>query len=400
MEDPYNFRAQENQSVVAVPSPAQTQMLPSVGAPSPSQAQMFPSASRFGIEGSHFTNVLGNMNIHPPAPPPPPPVFQEQSRALDPSVAGNRTLHSLHLPDDVYSESGSYSSQLLRRGRGFPLYVPQPQRHHRGGVAIGDVGRINSEGIFDFFFNIFLCADCNANRVPEDFCPLTRYYDDSTDVTHHKYTAKEPVVTSSVQKVRTPANEFSLGDCIFDCRPPKGAVLAIPLGSQLEKLENLESMQQYAIKNAESWYKYVNGARGRKLTNGSLYLVTGCEKSRSWGIAAFEDLTTDTSFRLSFVPTIEIPTTETDMETLRHKYCWEDGPARTKDSGFIPPNDSPLDQTLFIHGLSLSIQTSIWAKLSKKVPEVSQIGDSPPGPYNNTCVPHEKRREPVCRGRW
>ncbi|KAJ7759344.1 hypothetical protein DFH07DRAFT_715414, partial [Mycena maculata] len=181
-----------------------------------------------------------------------------------------------------------YSSRLLRRGRGFPLYVPGPQRHHHGGVAIGDVGRINSEGIFDFFFNIFLCADCNANYVPEDFSPLTQY--DSRDVVHHEYAAGEYVSTSSVQKVHS----------IFDCTPPDGAVLAIPLGSHLEKLEHLESMRRYAIKNAESWYKYVNGARGRELTNGSLYLITGCEKSRSWGIAAFQDLTTGTGFQLSF----------------------------------------------------------------------------------------------------
>ncbi|KAJ7471383.1 hypothetical protein B0H11DRAFT_1685337, partial [Mycena galericulata] len=74
---------------------------------------------------------------------------------------------------------------------------------------------------------------------------------------------------------------------VFNCAAPQGAVLALPTGSRLEKLENLENMRRYAAKNAESWYKHVNGARGRGLANGSLYLVSGCEKSRSWGMAAF-----------------------------------------------------------------------------------------------------------------
>ncbi|KAJ7471382.1 hypothetical protein B0H11DRAFT_1680279, partial [Mycena galericulata] len=78
----------------------------------------------------------------------------------------------------VYSESESYCSQLLRRGRGFPLYVPEPPRNlpqlQRRGLAIGDVGRVTPEGIFDFFFNIYLPADhpVNANDVPENFYPL------------------------------------------------------------------------------------------------------------------------------------------------------------------------------------------------------------------------------------
>ncbi|KAJ6517611.1 hypothetical protein DFH09DRAFT_1098998 [Mycena vulgaris] len=77
---------------------------------------------------------------------------------------------------DVYNESGSYSNQLLRRGRGFPL-----------GICLQNTGAVVSPsamsagshrtGIFDFFFNIYLPADhaINANDVPEDFSPLKQY---------------------------------------------------------------------------------------------------------------------------------------------------------------------------------------------------------------------------------
>ncbi|KAJ6532071.1 hypothetical protein B0H19DRAFT_466789 [Mycena capillaripes] len=91
----------------------------------------------------------------------------------------------------VSSESGRYSTQLLHEGRGFPMYVPGPHsslsaQYQRRGIDIGDLGRLTSEGIFDFFFNIFLPVNhpINAN-VPEDFVPLSPY--DRIDVVHHEF---------------------------------------------------------------------------------------------------------------------------------------------------------------------------------------------------------------------
>ncbi|KAJ7686067.1 hypothetical protein B0H17DRAFT_907284, partial [Mycena rosella] len=193
-----------------------------------------------------------------------------------------------------------YCSQLLRQGRGFPLYVPGPQRnlpqeYRRKGVSIGDVGRVTPEGIFDFFFNIYLPAEhpINANDVPENFYPLTQYF--PRDVPPLRC-----VHRAGFELCLYFTSDFPGGDFIFDCNAPRGAVLALPHGSQLTKLENLEHMRRYASEHAESWYKYINGARGRGLANGSLYLVTGCEKSRSWGMAAFQDVTTEPTFQLSF----------------------------------------------------------------------------------------------------
>ncbi|KAF8157618.1 hypothetical protein K438DRAFT_1529029, partial [Mycena galopus ATCC 62051] len=187
-------------------------------------------------------------------------------------------------------ESEVYCNQLLRKKRGFPLYDPEPRQtlpleYRMSGVAIGDVGRITPEGSFDFFFNIYLPADhpVNNNDVPEAFCPLPLY--ESRDVYHRSYPAGNHISTSSLQRLDTntvfPGDEF-----IFNCHVPQGAVLALPHGSQLRKLDNLEALRKYAATHAESWFKYINGPRGRGL-NGSLYLVTGCEKAVSWGQASF-----------------------------------------------------------------------------------------------------------------
>ncbi|KAJ7309190.1 hypothetical protein DFH08DRAFT_647633, partial [Mycena albidolilacea] len=180
------------------------------------------------------------------------------------------------------SESGIYSNLLLCRGRGFPLYCPGPQinlpAQYRGtGVAIGDVGTVTVEGDFDFFFNIYLPASDPINtHVPEEFVPLQ-------------------VVLSSMSRLRKPqshAHSFMHsstvgGQFVFECAGANGAVLALPHGAHLQKLENLASMRRYAAKHAESWYKYVRETRGRELGNGSLFLITGCEKAQSWGMASF-----------------------------------------------------------------------------------------------------------------
>ncbi|KAJ7856444.1 hypothetical protein B0H14DRAFT_2352727, partial [Mycena olivaceomarginata] len=152
------------------------------------------------------------------------------------------------------------------RGGGSRCNSPKPQRnlapeYRRKGVSIGDVGTITPQGTFDYFFNIYLPADDPINaHIPDNFVPLPPYL------------LWTPV----------PGGEF-----VFSCRGPNGAVLALPYGSHLEKLQSIAEMRRYARKHAESWYKHVNETRGRALVNGSLYLITGCEKAESWGIATF-----------------------------------------------------------------------------------------------------------------
>ncbi|KAJ6485198.1 hypothetical protein DFH09DRAFT_391450 [Mycena vulgaris] len=340
---------------------------------SPNPTQFFQNATGFGIEGSQFMSVLGNMNIHPVVAP---PAVHEQS-------IGTATVNSsVEPPGDAYSDSGGYCSQLLRRGRGFPLYVPGPQRnlpreYQRQGVTIGDVGRVTPEGIFDFFFNIYLDGDdpINVENVPEDFCPLKRYV--PRDVVYLDFESGSHVSTPSVQKqdLESSSAEFPGVDFMFNCNAPQGAVLALPHGSQLEKLENMEHMRRYAAKNAESWYKYVNGDRGRGLANGALYLVTGFEKSRSWGMAVFQEVTAQTAFQLS-------------LSTSGDSYRWTaSGPATTKASRSLPIIDDPVNQTLFIHGLSISLGNGVWGRLFKGV-EVRQIVDSKLGRSSNEFVPY------------
>ncbi|KAJ7603829.1 hypothetical protein FB45DRAFT_881192 [Roridomyces roridus] len=432
-------------------------------------APMFTNTSGLAIHGSQFTNVLGDMNV-------------TYSRGEAPTVREPPT-QPLVYPEHIYSDSESYCSQLLRRGRGFPLYIPAPRgnlpaEYGYRGVSIGDVGRVTPEGVFDFFFNIYLPADhpINDNDVPEIFCPLAPY--DSKNVLPIEYLPGQHVSTSAVHKVDPglsdgedvglgtvaasyghtyvrsrlfrataklppgfqlstisridiasntiaprrrcdggrvrrpalsrcdislgerqissswvnlwawmpvhPSQPYEDGEFFFDCLGPQGAVLALPLGSHIERLDNFGDMLQYTRQNAENWYKYVNGARGRQLSNGSLYLITGWEKARAWGIAAFQEIPpTRYLFRISFGPTFV-----NSGFASQKSYRWTtSGATRTKSSGPVAMDQTPLNQTVFIHGFSISLGTSLWSRLFGTV-EVAPIVDARLGRSSKEYIPY------------
>ncbi|KAJ7713031.1 hypothetical protein B0H14DRAFT_3017392 [Mycena olivaceomarginata] len=282
--------------------------------------------------------------------------------------------------DTVYENRSAleiYWSQLIRQKRGYPLYVPQPQinlpaEYREHGVAIGDVGRVTPEGTFDFFFNIFLPSEhpIHANGTPEDFAPMAGYK--PKDVHGLNHPPGSFVATHTVRKVNPvpPPDDFPAGNLHFSCDGPRGAVLALPDGSEFRTLLNVNRIRNYAAEHAESWYQYSHGTQGREVANGDLYLVTGWEKARSWGMASY---TSREEFKLTFKPTLG----------------WsgppgERNPAREK-SHVSPSTNAPLNQTTFLHGLSISLGKGLWDKLFGTVTvEISSICDSRIGGFHTT----------------
>ncbi|KAJ7875007.1 hypothetical protein B0H14DRAFT_3130894 [Mycena olivaceomarginata] len=301
-------------------------------------ASLIKNADGFSILGGQFTSAAGNVTVHHHYPH---------------HDTGLASISPINIMDDSFSESEIYSKQILRQKRGFPLYAPEPQQtlpteYRECGVQIGDVGTITPEGSFDFFFNIFLPSDhpINDSDVPENFQPLSGYK--SKDLETQSYGPGGDVSTASVQ--RLDEGDFPGGDFVFGCRAPQGAVLALPHGSRLQKLKNVEPIREYAAAHAESWFKYVNGRRGREL-RGALYAVTGCEKAPSWGMASFHS--TDKKFGLSFKPT-----------AAAGGYRWRGNPAKKKchdPSGLT--HAATWNQTMFVHGLSISLGTTVWARI-------------------------------------
>ncbi|KAJ7107136.1 hypothetical protein C8R44DRAFT_324625 [Mycena epipterygia] len=334
--------------------------------------RMFENATRFGIEGSQFTTVAEDVNIHQTPP------FLAPSQTQSAPIMDNTVA-------EVHPDSHLYCSHLQRKGRGFPLYDPQPQpnlpeEYRRCGISIGDVGSVTPEGIFDFYFNVYLPSDhpINENHVPDNFVQLPLY--SGRDTIHQDHHPGEHCSTVSVREIghgflsgQFPAQEFR-----FNCVGPSGAVLALPHGSHFEKLKNLDSLRRYAAEHADNWYRYINGVRGRELENGSLYLITGCEKSQSWGIASFQHVADE--FSLAF----ELTTDGDDAAPLL-QHCWQRGtPAFTKNSGPMPSNRiRPRNQTTFIQGFKIALGLGIWARIFGQT-EVSEFVDFGSNSGNNS----------------
>ncbi|KAK6980636.1 hypothetical protein R3P38DRAFT_3117447 [Favolaschia claudopus] len=226
-----------------------------------SSSHLFEGATDFKIAGGHFAS--GNVTVN--------------NYVSQPNSASTQISCFV---DDTFSESEIYCKQLIRQKRGFPLY----DQNHGVTLHQSDVGRITAEGAFDFFFNIYLPAEhpINNHNVPENFYPLAPFH--PLDVYDQEHLAGSHVSTSSVQ--RMDPGIFPGGDFILGCQAPQGA-----------------AVREYAAANAEEWFKYINGPRGRRLT-GPIYLITGCEKASSWGMATFHSVNNSPDFQLSFRPIV------------------------------------------------------------------------------------------------
>jgi len=73
-----------------------------------------------------------------------------------------------------------YEHHLWLKGRGFPLWIPEPNKrlplvYRRKGINIGDVGIITPAGAFSFFFNICVPSNnpVNPRLLPEGFAPIS-----------------------------------------------------------------------------------------------------------------------------------------------------------------------------------------------------------------------------------
>ncbi|KAF7374462.1 Kinase-like protein [Mycena sanguinolenta] len=303
-----------------------------------------PASSQLSGPGTpDSTPLLSQHNAHSNAGPP------ASSQLSAPVTQGDLAAHP---------ESETYCDELLRQGRGFPLFVPQPQLNppaewRTRGIAIGDVGQVTPAGSFDFFFNIYLGADdpINANGVPEGFEPLPR--ENTFEV--EPFIIEGGNFVGSRTVTHTGVDDFLVGDSISVVSSPLGAILALPHGAHQEQLLNLRRMELYAAEHAGSWYKYANITRGRGLVNGRLYLITGWEKAKSWGIAYFHDVSQQSEFKLSFGPT-------TDAAN-GYKYRWSGSQYRYKQADSPLDDGIPLNHTTFIHAFAISLGERVWEKL-------------------------------------
>ena len=138
----------------------------------------------------------------------------------------------------------------------------------------------------------------------------------------------------------------------------------MPDGAFREDLRSITLFRDFAAENAESWYRYINGPCGLELGNGELLLITGCDKTTSWGLAAYQNIQSegDSSDSLG-EPLLRFRTTSDGGFVSGTAHYWEhEGTAEVKagpEFRFMPRRN----QCTFIRSHTVMLSEAGWARV-------------------------------------
>jgi hypothetical protein len=127
--------------------------------------------------------------------------------------------------------------------------------------------------------------------------------------------------------------------------------LHLPDGAKRHNLQNLKKLRDLALDHGTRWYEHARGFFGRDAPDGSLYLVTGCDKSSSWGTVSFSDIAEENGFSLMFT-SAGIGEAEATCRS-----SWVNQSPATVRTGPGDCSDKQ-NQCVFIRGFKISVRDS------------------------------------------
>ncbi|THU76443.1 hypothetical protein K435DRAFT_787202 [Dendrothele bispora CBS 962.96] len=209
-----------------------------------------------------------------------------------------------------------YASLLLHHGHGYPLWIPEPNSalpsaNYAEGIRIGDVGILTPNGGFDYLFNVFLPEDDDINRwrgVPEGFCPL-EFRRSLVYVTENQHRPKIPICSQQTKQldlaadgtVVAPGLPIGIGSGVeLKFSRSRGAALMLPEGASRVDYLGLADIRDYVTANTQSWYQFVYETLRLEVDNGSLYVITGFDKTRCYETASFSNSSKASAVSLRF----------------------------------------------------------------------------------------------------
>ena len=297
--------------------------------------------------------------------------------------------------------SDIYAQHLASKKRGFPLWIPEPNRnlpleYQRQGISIGDVGIITPSGGFSFLFNICLPGydPVNPSELPEGFAELHPPLNPLHIQDFIELGPQSHLASGSVEKRQDESLSYAFlrlsvrykyfadvevySGLSFRSSAAEGAILTIPEGAVSRDLQNLARFRSYLEANIEHWYRYANGPLGCEVRNGDLRLVVGYDKAPSWGMATFNNGSGVSHLSQCQLHFKALP--EADSETPACTYTWEysglaeartgphaDDSTRLSCNDTDPPtNGKYLNQSLFIRTLNATLSDGFWTKLCQE----------------------------------
>ncbi|KAF4612514.1 hypothetical protein D9613_012769 [Agrocybe pediades] len=276
-------------------------------------------------------------------------------------------------PEDRASHRSSniYFRNLVGKGRGSPLWLPEPSynmpiEYQREGVSIGDVGVLLASGSFNFFFNIFLPSNhpFNQGNTPEGFVPLTPPLSPVDVQRLREFTFGSYITSESIKISHRQYSDSPMTDLDFESTAKEGAILTLPHGANSEDVVNTIRLRSYISRHIESWYRYIIGVRGCEVRNGDVRVVIGCDKTDSWGMAAF--VRSAETVRLRFQPIGQ-------GETYRWEYSGSFDTRTGPDLDILrrlqrTGDGTPIcNQCVFARTLNANLRKDIWERIAQEV---------------------------------
>ncbi|KAE9388787.1 hypothetical protein BT96DRAFT_947360 [Gymnopus androsaceus JB14] len=348
--------------------------------------QFFPAAHHINITGSFFNNSHYET------------LAQSASQASQ-VVAPPISVETNYVQDDFAtnnkSDSVVYARFLMTRKRGYPLWRPKdhdsrlPDIYKQDGVHIGDVGILDEFGGFDYLFNACHPADhpLNEGRVPETFKLLEIDHTDTRE--YHKnlnqalISKVSPLVSA---KPLSLANLLRTSNLIYHCTisfallrgvpeevaaglaftssARNGALLILPEGGKRTDHRQRYKFEEYAVECARSWYAE---PMARGMANGALYLVTGFDKARAWGVASFIDANPG-SVSLEFIP----KTLESNAGSPKYWFRRHDCASASSGADNVYGNQSGC---VFLRGFKIAVRNNPFTDIPKYCSSVKYISD-------------------------
>ncbi|RXW12585.1 hypothetical protein EST38_g13269, partial [Candolleomyces aberdarensis] len=168
---------------------------------------------------------------------------------------------------------------------GLPCWRPRPLSGTQG-ITPGDVGRFNLTNGFQKLFNVWDEEFAGSWQAPTRITQQLRDY----------FPEGHSIANGASSTIRLSPDRQYVALFEFPCTSEQGAVLACTTSADLEELDDPDSLRDFVIQHAGALYQQATSMK--KLAEDSLYIVTGCIKSASWGLAAYRDAPADQVLRL------------------------------------------------------------------------------------------------------
>ncbi|TFY55168.1 hypothetical protein EVG20_g9420 [Dentipellis fragilis] len=206
--------------------------------------------------------------------------------------------HTSTHPTTDMACSEVYRDQLATLKNGHALWEPDPDDTIQQ-VGVGDVGYVLYGG-FQRLFNIHLAADhpSQGKHLPEYFEPL---HCEASHIYHRTlrpgpYRSRSVVAAKLDAPFVVPAGgKLSLK---FACSRRKGAVLVLPEKALREDTKRRGAYKEYLREHCEQWHTLTEQLK-LDLRMEDLVLVTGCDRTTTWAVAAFTNTDFDSQIQLS-----------------------------------------------------------------------------------------------------